>query len=294
MTRILFVGNSHHKIKKNMMAGFNLIGVQCDYSLTATNINNYDIIYSPATYIPIENYPTKKFVFGPQFSVFPNQIVNRFNNKHKNAIYIQPSEWPRSIWRDELDYKTLDIHVYPIGVDTDDFIPIDMNRDKVMVYNKRRTPDKLKFVLDYLKENKIMFELITYGSYNEKQFKDCLNRSKCAIWIGCNESQGLGLLETLSMNVPILVWNVRRLDEEFPLPDQRYKNINTISTTVPYWDNKCGEVFYEQKEFENAFNKILNGQYQPREFILENFTLKQRAAEFLKLCNTFDSSIKCD
>ncbi len=292
--KILFIGDCHHKIKKNMLNGFKLIDVQCDHisHLDLKKIKEYDIIYSPAIYIPIENYPNKKFVFGPQFSVFPNQIINNFDNKYKNAIYIHPSNWTIIMWKEEFNYKTLDIKIYPIGVDTDDFSPIENEnknekKDNVMVYYKRRNLEELNFVLDYLKQKNIKFELIKYGSYNEKQFKECLNRSKCAIWVGSHESQGLALLETLSMNVPILVWNATKMNQEYPLLDQRYKHVKSIATTIPYWDDRCGEVFYEKNAFADAFDKMLIKQYRPREFILENFTLIKRAVEFINLCNSF-------
>ena len=45
-----------------------------------TNIDDADVIFSGGIFIPIQNYPQKKFIFGPHFSQFPNNKVLQFNN----------------------------------------------------------------------------------------------------------------------------------------------------------------------------------------------------------------------
>jgi len=59
------------------------------------------------------------------------------------------------------------------------------------------------------------------------------------------------------------------MNEEYK---SRYENIP--ATAIPYWDERCGEYFYDISELENTFNKFIDNieNYKPREFILENLS----------------------
>jgi hypothetical protein len=61
---------------------------------------------------------------------------------------------------------------------------------------------------------------------------------------------------------------------------------NLPATTVSYWDNKCGEIFYNVSELENIYNKFMSNieNYKPREFIIENLSIEaceNRLIEFI-------------
>ena len=61
------------------------------------------------------------------------------------------------------------------------------------------------------------------------------------------------------------------------------------ATSVPYWDNRCGEYFYKKEEFEEKFNKFINklDTYKPREYVLENLSVEKCAENFKKLIRSF-------
>ena len=84
-----------------------------------------------------------------------------------------------------------------------------------------------------------------------------------------HESQGFAIEEALSCNVPLLVWNVTSMNQEFK---SSYSNIS--ATTIPYWDERCGEFFHKSEEFIETFNMFLSklDSYKPREFIFETLT----------------------
>ena len=65
-----------------------------------------------------------------------------------------------------------------------------------------------------------------------------------------------------------------------------FKNIQ--ATTIPYWDQRCGEYFYNKIEFEPKYNEFINklNTYKPREFVLENLSVEQSAENFKQLLNT--------
>jgi len=134
-----------------------------------------------------------------------------------------------------------------------------------------------------LNEKNITFKVFDYiNGYDENVFLDYLQNSKYGIWLDAHESQGFALQETLSCNVPLLVWNVTSMDQEYGSSYEKYK-----ATTIPYWDNRCGESFYNIEEFEVTYNKFMENidNYKPREFILENLSVEVCENKLIDLIN---------
>jgi hypothetical protein len=66
-------------------------------------------------------------------------------------------------------------------------------------------------------------------------------------------------------------------------------NYNNIPcTTIPYWDERCGEYLYEETELETTFHIFTNKLdiYKPREYIHEKLSLDVCFENFNKLCQT--------
>ncbi len=53
------------------------------------------------------------------------------------------------------------------------------------------------------------------------------------------------------------------------------------ATSIPYWDNTCGEFFYNICEFEEKIEKIENNIYNPREFIIKNLSIKNQCNKLI-------------
>jgi DNA-directed RNA polymerase subunit N (RpoN/RPB10) len=73
------------------------------------------------------------------------------------------------------------------------------------------------------------------------------------------------------------------MDQEY---GSRYQPIPC--TSVPYWDERCGEIFYKQEEFETQYDEFINklDTYKPREYILENLGVEKCAENFKKLISS--------
>ena len=67
----------------------------------------------------------------------------------------------------------------------------------------------------------------------------------------------------------------------------RYSFID--ANTIPYWDERCGEYFYELEDFHKTYNKFTSkiNDYKPREYIIEQMSAKPRSEYFNALINTF-------
>ncbi len=271
MLNITICGQYHHKNKY-------FLDKMCKKYFNYVNtINEADIVLSADKYIDITLYPNKFFILGPHFSVFPNDIVKKFNNKHNNACYIHPSEQCGVFWRDIFNFNNLEIFPMPCGVNMDYYKP-NCNRTKVLVYYKYRNPDELRHVEDFLKKKNIEYKVFDYRKkYKESDYINYLNECKYGIWVGCHESQGFALNEALSCNVPLLVWNVKLFNQQYMLSKELIIDKNIYLTTIPYWDETCGEFFYEKDEIEEKYKNFINklNEYKPRDFIMKRLSIEE-------------------
>ena len=255
-------------------------------NLNTMNLKEFDCVYSPSTPVDVSKYPNTKFIFGPHFSVFPEP--NHMNLiRHPNVIYIQPSVWASQYWSNNPLCNNIKIKTLPFGVNTEFFKNDKPNnmREKVFIYFKTRNPLLLQIVKFYLIKKSINYVVFNYNTkYNEKNYTNYLKNSKYGIWIGRHESQGFALEEALSCDVPLLVWNVKSMNEAYK---SRYEDIPC--TTIPYWDNRCGEYFYNLKDLEKTFNLFISKleTYKPREYILENLTMEKCEEKLIDIIRNF-------
>jgi hypothetical protein len=273
--KILYVNTGTHG--KNHYALMNYKNIEFTVIYSTNDVDNYDLtqydcVLSPNMPINVSKYPNTKFIFGPHFSVFPekNKMEIIYGD---NVVYIQPSDWVRDLWINNFLCKNK-IKTIPFGVDTNKFNKVKNNneKNKVFVYFKNRSPSELESITNFLYSKNIKYELFSYHNrYSEGDYLNYLQNSKYGIWVGGHESQGFGLQEALSCDVPLLVWNVKSMNQEY---GSSYQDIP--ATTLSYWDERCGEFFYDINELENMYDKFTKNieYYKPREFILENLSME--------------------
>ena len=289
MRILLITTNLHHK---NLGAlrkykNIKIDEIHVNQGLDKLDLSQYNCIYSPVYPICVENF-SSRFLFGPHFSVFPEKDkCDLITYKNKKTSYVILSDWVKKYFFVPMTqhFKLEDV---PFGVDTDTFketLPI-QQRQNVFIYYKRRDPHELEFVKKFLDSKGIQYKLFNYETrYHEKDYIDCLASSKYGIWIGSHESQGFALQEALSSNVPLLIWNVRSMHQEYK---SSYQYIP--ATTIPYWDDRCGEYFYERDEFETVFDKFVKNidTYQPRQYVLENLSIDVCEKKFMDMINRIE------
>lgn len=275
--RILLVGWIHHKNLNALLKYKEIDLVRAD--VLPESLDSFDIVYCPSTCVDVSLYPGVRFIFGPHFSVYPEAYQMSLI---RGAVYIQPSTWTVDFWKGYDCCRDIQLRVLPFGVDTDLFRPsnIDVKKEHVVVYFKRRKPEELQYVENILRFYKIPYRVFSYGSYYESEYINYLKGAKYGIWLDAHESQGFALEEALSMNVPLLVWNVRTMSQEhgFSYPD-------VFATTIPYWDDSCGEVVYNLQDFLRVYAIFLNklDSYRPREFVIKELSIEACERRFLDL-----------
>ena len=295
--KILIIGNFHSKNESGLQKMLEYLKLEHKFS-NINDINNdidkYNIIYSPNQPIDSSLYPNKKFIFGPHFSVFPeDSSLSLINNKFNNSIYIQPSEWAAKAWINKISKTYLPIKIFPFPVNTEKFKPLDNidNRNNthnthnthnnIFIYFKRRKPEELEYLETFLKNQNINYKIFDYiKKYEETDYLNYLQTCKYGIILGAHESQGFAIQEALSSNIPLLIWSASSMNQEH---GSNFEDIPCIS--VPYWDNRCGEIFYKDVDLEKTFNKFIVNlhNYKPREYILENLSTVKCSERFIDL-----------
>lgn len=212
--------------------------------------------------------------------------------KYPVVKYLQHSEWARDIFT---RYYGAEIcALWPAGIETDKWAPENTGGKKYdfLVYDKimwdqEKTRQQLKApVLEKLRERNLSYAMISYGHYKENEYRELLAQSRAMLFLCEHESQGFACCEALSMDVPVLAW-----DQGQWLDPARIKLEDRIvpATSVPFFDASCGMTFAGYADFEDKLKLFLenlqDGAYNPRNFILENITLKMSAERMLELIN---------
>jgi hypothetical protein len=97
-----------------------------------------------------------------------------------------------------------------------------------------------------------------------------------------HESQGIAYQECLSCDVPVLAWDQGRYLDPKRSPDG---HPDIAATSVPYFDERCGERFAGPEDFDDNLTLFLRrlqaSAYSPRAYVMENLTLQESATRFL-------------
>lgn len=273
--------------KKNRI-GFDLMCKSKNIEYTVSkNEEDYskqwDLVFIPAESINPNMFPnTKCIMYGPHNFVFVNGVWKKNSYEFPiNCFYNLLSKWITEV-QDEFGGLSLKVETLPFAVDVDTFKPLEEKTQAeydCFVYYKARDPKLLEFIVNILKIKNIRFVVIRYGKYTEEEYKNILHSTKFGIWLGCHESQGFALEECLSTNVPLLVWNVTSMFDEYNNEgniaySQELGKYTLKATSIPYWDNRCGLVFTEKEKFIPSLEKMQMSyeNYSPRDYILETLT----------------------
>ena len=257
--------------------------------------DTYDIALCITRYFPPDAFPKHcKVVYGPQFFVFPNDMshpIHAHTYDPKRFFFNILSDWVDDLYRSFAPNLMLSYIACPFGIDMDAIQPVPHHsqRNKIIVYFKRRRQDYLNAVLKFLESKQESFILLQYGSYQEDEFKNHLKDTKFVIWLGTHESQGFAFQETQAANVPILVWDVKSMYDEYNYGSPVYQYLNPTeypltATTANCWSDACGKKIYEETELEEAYTFMKENMdtFSPREFVQDKLSLSATFHHLLK------------
>lgn len=217
-------------------------------------IDDYDIIYSTEIIDNTKN-PDK-------FFIFDHKSFDNKNIQGNNYTIIQFSKWMKDYLK--LYNDKLEIDILPLPIDVEKYQSNNKKLDKTFIYFKNRNIDELKYLTTFLENKNINFKLFDHKNYNKNEFLNYLQESKYGIILSDYEKKNIDIEEYMVSNIPLLVWDINSSDQ------------HKFHTSIPYWDNSCGEYFYKKEELEQTYNKFINelDSYKPRNFISNNLNLQ--------------------
>ncbi len=246
----------------------------------------YNWIHDSAKALIEVGLQKKPAIIGPNLVVLPKDFPSH-RPKLQNCLYLLPCQWSVDVWK-LVGYNECPLYPWASGIDSDEFeIKRDMalTADNIMVYYKRRDPYLLDKAIEIVKEMGFNPIVVKYGSYGEAEYKIILSQCKFGIWIGISESQGIGLMEALASNLPLIVCDVHSLFESNDKKEYRFpESLRTFKpTSAPYFNKECGIVIDELTKLPISIREMQKDflNYNPRKFIVENFSLEKKAKDLL-------------
>jgi len=270
--RFVQIGNPHLSCEASFQRGCRLFGIEYEKVEDVSQIHGTpDLIWAPLKWIDIDQFKCK-ILFGPQFFVFPTAHCELVT-KSDQCVYNCLSEWNKVVHEEFLPNPGIPYVCIPFGI----YMPplSTKPRTKVVVYYKLRPPKDLAVVVDLLSRRGIPHTMVMYGKYRAEDYAALLDESKYMVVVDRHESQGYALQEAMARNVPLLVYDVTTMKEEYVgiFPYQGYKEA-LKATAVPYWDSRCGERTVEAAELNDKLTLLESrlDSYAPREFIEETLS----------------------
>lgn len=202
-------------------------------------------------------------------------------------LVLVPGEWMRKMCEPDWGDKVVS---WPVGIDTKTWAPTFLNKDiDILLYDKVRwhhdeyEKSLINPIISDLRRRRLSVHIIRYGFYREDDFQKALARTKAMIFLCEHETQGIAYQQALSCGVPILAWDRKGFWQDPEFFPHRVKFAPV--TSVPYWDERCGIKFVGIDDFVSAMDyfwpRVINGEFNPREYILENLTLEKSARSYL-------------
>jgi hypothetical protein len=206
-----------------------------------------------------------------------------------------PGPWMKEVF--DPFYGVDRVDFWPAGIDTEQWNKkikgTNLTTD-FLIYDKVRWEYKSfeeKLILPikkHLDDQGLTFEIIRYGKYNHAELIDKISRAKAVIFLCEHETQGQAYQQILATNTPILAWDRAGYWQDPSYYPHRVQY--TPVTSVPYWDDRCGEKFATIEDFKNKLSDFISkrnkNKFMPRNYVLENLSLEVSTQKYLDIYNS--------
>ena len=258
--------NGPHKVVDNLIKS--LEQEKINYAINEEKYeHNFLVQYDATAHEKHSKIEQDTTIIGPQVWMFDGYGQFLIENQNYYKKIIAPSEWVKNKFITKFNLPEDKLSVWPVGIEEFNNIR-EVNYD-CLIYFKRRDQSELDAVKKFLVSNGLSYRMVEYGTYGEDGFKQLVNSAKFCFLINGTESQGIAVQEIMSMGVPIIAWDIKEwLDqgEAYRVP----------ATSIPYWDERCGEVFFNIEDLEVTFSKFYAtlDQYDPKAFVKDNLSFE--------------------
>lgn len=239
---------------------------------------NFLVHYDEYAYPKHEKLEHDTCFIGPQFWPFNNYGKFLIENPEYYKKIIVPSEWVKGKFINKFNFPENKISIWPVGIQ---MLSVQKKIEfDCLIYFKRRNTDELKMVQDFFEKRGITYHVVSYGNYHDEDLEKLCSKCKFCFLLNGTESQGIAVQEIMSTNTPLLVWDVTEWTdqgEEYRVP----------ATSIPYWSDKCGKVFYTINDLDITFSEFYDriDQYNPREYVEKNLSFKTSVKKLMEIIN---------
>ena len=269
--------NGPHKVVDNLIKS--LEQEKINYAINEEKYeHNFLVQYDATAHEKHSRIEQDTTIIGPQVWMFDGYGQFLIENQNYYKRIIAPSEWVKNKFITKFNLPEDKLAVWPVGIE--EFNNIREPNYDCLIYFKRRDQSELDAVKKFLVSNDLSYRMVEYGTYGEDGFKQLVNSAKFCFLINGTESQGIAVQEIMSMGVPIIAWDIKEwLDqgEAYRVP----------ATSIPYWDERCGEVFFNKDELEETFSKFYAtiNEYDPKSFIRDNLSFSKTVEQLMEIFN---------
>jgi len=267
--------NGPHKVVDNLIKS--LDQEKIDYAINEEKYeHNFLIQYDATAHEKHSKIEQDTTIIGPQVWLFDGYGQFLIENQNYYKKIIAPSQWVKDKFINKFSLPENKVAVWPVGIE--EFNNVREPNYDCLIYFKRRDQSELDAVKKFLVTNGFSYRMVEYGTYGEDGFKQLVNSAKFCFLINGTESQGIAVQEIMSMGVPIIAWDVKEwLDqgEAYRVP----------ATSIPFWDERCGEKFYVVDEMGKTFNKFYAriNDYNPKEYVKEKLSFESSVKTLLDI-----------
>ena len=267
--------NGPHKVVDNLIKS--LEQEKIDYAINEEKYeHNFLIQYDAIAHEKHSKIEQETTIIGPQVWLFDGYGQFLIENQNYYKKLIAPSQWVKDKFINKFNLPENKIAVWPVGIE--EFDNVREPSYDCLIYFKRRNESELSAVKKFLVDRGLSYRMVEYGGYDEVGFRNLVNQAKFCFLINGTESQGIAVQEIMSMGTPIIAWDIKEwLDqgEAYRVP----------ATSVPFWDERCGEKFYSidklEETFDNFYARI--NDYDPKAYVKENLSFESSVKTLLDI-----------
>jgi glycosyltransferase involved in cell wall biosynthesis len=229
--------------------------------------------------------------------VFPEgPIVGKRNELFsERCVYNILSPWIRDVFLEMAEDFIVPMKELPFSVDVHKFKPINNSKNfdvDCIVYIKRRSTELINYTIDLLTKKNLKYKIFKYGSYNEDEYLQSLQKTKFMLTLDAHESQGFGLEEAMSSGVPLLVVDATSMYDEtndgVNSTYEKYRPKKLSATSVPYWSDECGIKITKMEDLSKGIDTMMLSyeSFTPRDYIVRTLSdevCMRRILDYFKL-----------
>lgn len=269
--------NGPYKVVNNLIKSLHQENIQFSVNLEKYK-HNFIIQYDEIGHIKHSQIEQETCIIGPQVWLFEERGKFLIDNPQYYKTIIAPSQWVKDKYIDLFSLPEKKVSVWPVGIELKEYkknIKYDC-----LIYFKRRNDSELKLAIDFLKSKNLSYKVLSYGSYGSSDLEKYSNQCKFCFLINGTESQGIAVQEIMAMNTPLFVWDVNFWDDM----GEKYR---VPATSIPYWSDECGKVFYDFSNIEIVFEEFYANieEYIPRNYVERELSFETSISKLLEIMN---------